>query len=181
MTPFKPGSFAGSVLFALIAALCLRPATALMERLCDGRAATLGYLSLVCVVYAALLTEQRSRRLAAVIVMAVAGAGVTVLGNDLLGASLVLTTTLAFARSRIALPRRHAHPWFVELCLGSAALLVAQHLFTNDALGLALALWAYLLVQSAYFLVTATSGAEAISADPFDVAAQRATELMDDA
>ena len=94
----------------------------------------------------------------------------------LLSAMLIL----ALVRSLVLYRRRPARALALELSLAVAGLIFSGLLIGPSAYACALALWAYCLAQSLFFLVTepASETAEAPRVDPFEQARHRALEVM---
>lgn len=177
----RHAGFLGGVVFAGVAAVAFRPIAGLAVEWMSSTTAAALTLVLIAAAYVALMAEARSHALGALTV--VLGLGVTsaVLAERLVPTALVLSLAIAYGRARIFCRQRVARPWITEACLGLVALIAADAVATADRGGIALAVWAYWLVQSAYALLPARGdgGSTRAGADSFDDAMRRATDLMD--
>lgn len=175
--------FAVSVLFAALAALAFTPSVRLASRWIDSTTAAALYLTLVTALYAGMLGTNRSLRLASVLLVAGLGLMSALSADSLLPTLAALTLALAVSRARILCRGRFEHPWWVEAGIAALALIAVEVVVSPHSFqGIALSLWVYWLVQSAFFLVpTRSDSAETGGRDPFDVAVERATDLMDNA
>lgn len=176
------GTFIGTLVFGAIAALAFPPVTKLATAWMSATTAAALYFTAVAAIYVGALGTGRSLRLAAVVLASSFGATSTLLASTLAPTVLALTLALACSRARILYRGRLEHAWVVELVFALIALIAVQAVVSPTYRGIALATWAYWLVQSAYFLVPSREGEDGPSGkDPFDDAVNRATELMDDA
>jgi len=174
--------FGRSVLFAALAGAAW-PAFALAAGALLGMNAAFSLYAVgATAVYVAGLAPNLARGLAsafaavaiAVTVAAVAGAP----GGAALGAALAL----GIVRSGLLYPSRNARAIAIEALLIGGGLALARFLSAPGALGAALALWGFFLVQSAFFAIggvrTPDAGGGAL--DRFERARRRALALLED-
>jgi hypothetical protein len=175
--------FGRSIAFAAVAA-AVWPAFALAARPLVGAGGALAlYLVGGAAVYVAGLAASRVRRLGAAIV---AGAIATVFacvardpGVVALGAAI----GIGVARSGLLHRASAARAIAIEMVLLGGGLALARFLAGPSLLGVALAIWGFLLVQSAYFAIGGVRGRSAESAGPdrFERARRRAMEILEEA
>ena len=145
-----------------------------------ARAALSSYLVAVTAAYTFALVPSRRRRLIAALAAAAAGAIATACASTITQLAIALAAMIGIARCVTCdrLPRSRAIA--AELVLGGAGLLFARALAGSTLLSLAVALWAYLLVHSFFFLIGGvrprTPDAQP---DPFEAAYRRAVGLLD--
>jgi hypothetical protein len=182
MTSLRQASFLGAVLLAGLFGLGFIPVVELAGSWIDSTTAAGLYLTLTAALHVAWLGPTRSLKLGAVLLVVGAGTMITLFSSRLLPTALALTAALAVSRARILCRGRLDNPWRVELCIAAGALAVVWLIESPSMRGIALSVWGYWLVQSAYLLVLSHGDARALHAarDPFDAAVERATELMDE-
>jgi hypothetical protein len=96
-------------------------------------------------------------------------------------AACAFAFALRFGAARLAALRRApARALAVELVLAAGSLALARLAFAPSVAGAALAIWAFLLVQSAWPLLAVARDPEAAGLDPFDEARRRAEALLDE-
>lgn len=131
--------------------------------------------------YAAGLVRGPARAAGTFCAIAALGAILHAAGATLGEVGVALAASLGVARSAAALRARPARAALVEGALGLAALALAAWLYAPSAAGIALAVWGFLLVQSAAWLVpgaVARDGHET-SSDPFEDVERRVRGLLD--
>jgi hypothetical protein len=111
---------------------------------------------------------------------AVAG-GALLLAGDAAVLCVGLALALAVARSAFLYRAAPARAVVVETALAGGGLLFARLLGTRSPLGMALAIWAFFLVQSFFFLLPALGVRERTTGhpDPFEEAHARAMEVLE--
>ncbi len=173
-------SFRGTLVFGAVAASAL-PAVWLGLGPALGYApAAGGYLIAIAVVYVALLGRERPGRWRATAWAAAAGAALLVFAPSFAARAVGAALLLAFSRAWLfgGAPFRALA---IEAALSGAGLALATTLFAPGPLSLALALWAYLLVQSAFFLIARRVQAPGIDdSDGFEQARQRLLRLLEE-
>lgn len=148
-----------------------------------GTADTLAFYLAASLVAYAVLIGSTPRRSALNAVAALAGAaGVALLASDLAGLAIGLSLVLGVIRSGLEPSMRPARALVVETLLGFAALGFASWIGSPGWLGLAAALWGYLLVQSLYFLVPGRGRGRDVAApgDPFERAREHIVGLLEE-
>ncbi len=143
--------FGESIVFAAIAGLAFTPvATACEVR--DGTMFAIVYLTLATAVYVVLLGLGRARSVAPVGLVLLAGAASS-LASTLAPAAFAFTAALAIARGLFLHPHRLQRSARVELGLATMAITVVVLTVSRSYAGVALAIWAFFLAESAYFLL----------------------------
>jgi hypothetical protein len=172
--------FLEGILFAAVAALAFGSAVRFASDWVAPTTAAALYLAGVSAAFTFLLGTRRSPRIAAVLLVGGVGVASALIAHTLAPTAVVLTVAIGVARARLLSPKRIARAGLVELGVGVVALTLADVVARPSWAWLALAVWAYWLVQSVYFLVIrAETDSERAPRDPFDVAAERASDLMD--
>jgi hypothetical protein len=173
--------FGRSLVFAVVAAAGVPVATTFGAPLVGGAASVKLYLLAVAGVYVAGLGVERSRRVAAATLAALAGLVLACLPLGLAGTALGAAAIVAVGRSGIAWRQPGLRGPAVEGLLGGVGLGVAAFLATGGLLALCLAVWGYFLVQSAYFLIGGGAPRrDAPDRDPFERARARLERLLED-
>ena len=145
-------SFGSSLAFAALAAAGLPVAVTFGGALFGSEGAARLYAIAAAGAYAVGLCPDRSRRVAALAFVALAGVILALLPLDLRSTAV-----------------------------GAAGLAAASHFARGGLLALCLALWGYFLVQSGYFLIGARGpGAGEAALDPFDRARAQLLRLLED-
>lgn len=176
----RASGFGRTLVFGALAALGLPAALALGAPLFGNaptlRAAVVG----LALAYVAILARGAADRVAAVAAAAVGGAALLVLplgtAHTAVGAAALVALCRSGLLHRRPLPRALA----LEAALAAAGLALAALFAGPGAPSLALAVWGYFLVQSAFFLVGGARRPEA-AVDPFDRACRRLQRLLEDA
>jgi hypothetical protein len=144
-----------------------------------ARVALTGYLVLVTALYVFALVPRRGRRIVAALAAASAGVMWAAHAQNVVTLTIGLGVIIAVARgtmrNRASPPRALA----TELMLGATALLFAGAVAGPTLLSVAVALWAYLLVQGCFFLLPSIDGEIVVRhRDPFEEAHGRAIALL---
>ncbi|TMA33643.1 MAG: hypothetical protein E6J87_09610 [Deltaproteobacteria bacterium] len=174
-------SFGSSLAFAALAAAGLPVAVTFGGALFGSEGAARLYAIAAAGAYAVGLCPDRSRRVAALAFVALAGVILALLPLDLRSTAVGAAGIVAFARGFV-LPNPHTlRALAVEAAFGAAGLAAASHFARGGLLALCLALWGYFLVQSGYFLIGARGpGAGEAALDPFDRARAQLLRLLED-
>lgn len=178
----RGSSFAGSLVFAALAALGALP-WMLAAGPVVGSAWALGLYSLaLSVVYAAWIAPSWRRGIAAGAVAGVFAAAAALASPMPAGGVLGAAAILAVARSGFLFTAGPARALVVEALLTGGGLVFARALASSSLLSLGLAFWGFFLVQSVFFLIGGISGrtADEPRLDPFDEARRRALALMEE-
>jgi hypothetical protein len=174
--------FGRSVGFAAIAALAW-PAFALAAQpLLGARAALALYLVAITALYVAGLAARRLHGAAAAMTVAAIGGAFAAVAHDPGAVALGAAVALGIARSGILYRARAGRALAVEALLLGGGLLLAHVVATPGVLGVALGLWTFFLVQSAFFAIAGSRERVATppGVDRFDAARRRALALLDD-
>lgn len=173
--------FGRSVLFAAVAALGTGVWIVLTAGAIGGSRALAVWLVALTAAYVAGLTADLRRGVAASVATFAAGCGLLIVAPGLRELAVGLALVLAIARSVFLHRRRPARAVVVEAVLVVGGLLFAAHAGGPSLRGVVAGVWAFLLVQSCFFLVPGgreRSFADA-APDPFDAAHGRALALLD--
>jgi hypothetical protein len=178
----KRNRFGRSVMLAAIAGAAW-PAFALVATPFLGSSAALSLYAVgATAVHVAAIGPSLARGVAAALVSVLIAVGLGVVvgtsGAAVLGAALAL----GIGRSGLLYRSRGARALAVEVVLLGGGLLLARFLFTPGTLGIALAIWGFFLVQSAFFAIggVRVRGAGAGASDRFESARRRALALLDE-
>jgi hypothetical protein len=174
--------FGRSLLFGAFAGVAFVPFAMLATPFFGWSGAVAAYAVMSASVYlAGLGTTHRQGLTASVLLALGVGAVAAVATSD---RDVVLATALALAvlRSGLLYRSRFARALLLESTLAGAGLWLAGHVFDGSVTSTALAVWAFYLVQSAYFAVggIAARPDRPQDADPFDAARTRALAVLDD-
>lgn len=176
----RGSGFLRAVVFAALAGIGFVPAVTMARGAVGATTAASLYLVLAVALFFGLARVPRSKAVAAVTLVVGAGLLTTWLSSSLAATACVLTLVIAATRARIVQRQRPPRPWLVEGVLGVLALAVAGQVADHDLHSMALAVWAYFLVQAASCLLgSGAADTPKFQPDPFDVALGRATDLMD--
>ncbi len=144
------------------------------------------YLLAVCVSYLVCIAPNMRTALGACVVSLLVGAVLMCVLPDmgrrgLLELAVACAVLLAFCRSGLLYPSRSLRGVVLEVGLVLGGLLAAWLVSGPGAISLSLSVWAYLLVQSLYFLAPGMErrGPERGSSDPFERASSRLQSLLD--
>jgi hypothetical protein len=173
--------FGRSVLFAVVAAMATGMWLLAAAPAFGGRRALALWLVPLAAVYVAGLIADRRRGIAAALGVGVAGGVLLLVAPGLRELIVGLAVALAVARSVFLVRRRPARAVVVEALLLIGGLLLALHAGGPSLVGVVVAVWAFLLVQSCFFLVQGAAARTAFDAapDPFEAAHARALALLD--
>jgi hypothetical protein len=175
-------SFARSAVFAALAA-ALWPAWAIAAApLIGWRVALAAYLGATMTLYLAGLRGNTGRPHRAPIVLAALGAvALAACAPTVAALAVGLAALLGCIRSALLYRARPAHAVAIELVLLCGGLIFAGWLASPSMLSIALALWAFFLVQSLFFLIAAAKrrAPDSVQMDPFDEAHRRAIALLE--
>ncbi len=172
---FTPG-----LLFAAVAAAASIPVSIVLAPILGTLDAHALLLTGAVSIYAAGLARTPGRAAGVALALGALGLTMQLFGAHLGEIAIALTAALAICRSGVLFRSRPARAALAEGVLGLAAVGLAEFLYGPSAFGFALALWGYLLIQSAWFLVPGTRrNADARPGlDPFEEADRRARALM---
>lgn len=175
--------FGPGLVFAAVASAAVLPASLVLSVWLGTAAAHGLLLTGVVAVYAAGLARGAGRASGSFAAVAALGLVFQLAGAPLGELAVALTAALAICRSAVSFRMRPARAALLEGLLGLCALGMAGALYGPSSIGLALAVWGYLLVQSAWFLVPGARRAAAgdPAADPFEEAERRLRGLLEGA
>ena len=174
-------SFAGSLVFAALAAAGLPVAVTFGGALFGAEAAVRLYAIGAAGAYAIALCPDRSRRVAALAFAAFAGAILALLPLDLRDTAIGAAGIVAFARGVLLAQGRTLRALAIEIVFAAAGLAAAAHFARGGLFALCLAIWGYFLVQSGWFLIGGHgTGAAERERDPFERARTRLQRLLED-
>ncbi len=168
--------------FGLVAALASIPWTMVLGPVFGQSWALAGFCLAAAVLYPAVIAPSLPRGVAAAGAAGLAAAAVGVLAarptEAILGAALIV----AAARSGLLYRRRPARALLIEGALLFGGLLFARALAGPTLLSASLAIWAFFLVQSLFFLAGGLRErqGEEPRIDPFERARKRALALMEE-
>jgi len=178
----RPGGFGRTLVFGALAAVAL-PATLVLGAPLFGVAATLrGFVVAIAVAYVLVLARDVTGRVAAVAAAAALAGILLLLPLGLAATAVGAAGLVALCRSGLLHRGGVLRALAVEGGLAAAALAVAGLLAGRGAVSLALAVWGFFVVQSAFFLVGRGEAGRADAApDPFEQARARLLRLLGDA
>ncbi len=173
-------TFGRSALFAAVAASAWLPWVVVTGPMLGVWGARAVYLSGVTALYV-LGLGARGWRLLPALVAGVAGIAIAILARSTTELALGLAALLGLARSAFLYRAAPARAVTTEVLLLGGGLLFARFLAAAAPFSTALALWGFLLVQSAFFLIGGVQPRHDPGArrDPFDEARARALALLD--
>ena len=172
-------SFARSVGFAAVAAAGLAVAVVFGAPIFGSEGAARLYLICAAALYALGLARERSQRAAALACALLVGFGLAVAPIGLGATALGAAALVALARSGLS-ARRSARALAIELALAGIGLAVAHALASGGLLALCLAVWGYVLVQSAYHLFADAGAPDRAPRDAFEQARARLVRLLEE-
>jgi len=178
----KWNSFGRSLAFAALAGAAW-PAFALATGPVIGTRAALSlYLVASAATYVAGLTPHRVHAIGAAIVAALLGAVFAAVARDPAVVALGAAIGVGVCRSGLLYRARAGRALATETCLLGGGLLLARFLAALGFLGVALALWGFLLVQSGFFLIGGVGerAGDARGIDRFESARRRALALLEE-
>lgn len=175
--------FAPGLVFAAVASAVALPLSLVLSPLMGWAAAHALILTGVVAVYAAGLAAGAARAAGSFAALALLGLAFQLAGAHPGEVAVAVSAGLAICRSAWLFRVRPARAALIESLLGLAALGMAGFLYGPSSIGLALAVWGYLLVQSAWFLVPGArrrAGPQP-ALDPFEEAERRVRVLLEGA
>lgn len=178
----KWDGFGRSLAFAAIAGAAW-PAFALAAQpFLGARTALTLYLVAGAAVYAAGLATSRVRGIAGGLLAAAIAVAFASVARDPAVVALGAAVGIGVARSGLLYRTSVARAIATEAMLLGGGLVLARFLAAPSVLGVALAIWGFLLVQSAFFAIGGVSirSAESAGPDRFERARRRALALLDD-
>jgi hypothetical protein len=173
-------SFARSLAFAALAAAGLPVAVTFAGALFGAESAARLYAIAAAGIYAAGLSPDRSRRVAALAFAVLAGCVLALLPLDLRATAVGAAGIVAFARGVLLAEGRTLRALAIEAVFGAAGLATAAHFARGGLFALCLAIWGYFLVQSGYFLIGGRDARGESARDPFDRARAWLLRLLED-
>lgn len=173
--------FARGVAFAAVAAMATGAWLVLTSSALGGRRALALWLAPLAAVYLAGLAGDRRRALVVAAGAFAAGCGLLLLAPGLGELIVGLAVLVAVGRSVFLQRRGAARAVVVEGALLVGGLLFATWVGGPSLHGVVVAVWAYLLVQSCFFLVPGARvpSSSAGAPDPFEAAHARVLALLD--
>ncbi len=173
--------FGHSLLFGAVAAAAFVPFAILAAPHLGWGDTLAAYAVASASAYLAGLGATRRQGLGAGLLLGLLGTGVALAAPTSRDAILAAALLLGLCRSGLLYRARFARALVLEGILLCAGLGIAGHLLTGSTFSAVLAVWAFFLVQSVFFLVggVETRREEAGEVDPFDAARARAVELME--
>ena len=174
--------FVPGLVFAAVAAAAALPASLLLSPALGHHDAHVLILTAAISIYAAGIASNAARAAGTGFALLVLGLALQVSGAHLGEVAIALTAGLAICRSAVLFRMRPARAALVEGTLGLLALGMGEFLYGASSIGLALSLWGYLLVQSAWFLVPGARprSEDATPLDAFEEADRRVRGLLED-
>jgi len=179
----RMGTFAGSLVYGFVAALAAVPYLMVTRPLFGTSTALASFYVAAAVAYVGLIAPGWSRGVRIGLLAAALGLGIVLLAPNptvALAGTLVL---VGLMRSGFLFRwKGPARALVIELSVLGGGLALARVLDGEGALGLALAVWGFFLVQSVYFLIGGIGrrGGPVDEVDPFQHAYREANRLMDD-
>lgn len=175
------GTFSQSVLFGAVAAAAFAPFALIFSPWFGVQWALVGFAAGVIPFYLTGLGNTRRRGFAAALFASALIAAIAIFDAAPREALVGVALALGLARSGLAHPGAFVRSVLVESLLLVVGLSVAATLIGGSTLSVVLAIWAFFLVQSVFFLVSRTNSmAECELVDPFDEARDRAIAILDD-
>ncbi len=171
--------FAGSLLFAVLAALGFPAARLIFDPMFGATLATQFYGVVAAALYALCIAPTLRRGIAGGGFVALLAAGLMLGGSRTSELALGLAVGVAVTRSALLYRARIASGVMIEVALGLASLALARWFAGPGVVAGSLALWGYFLVQSVYFLFAAAAPRRSEHAgDAFDEACGRLQTLL---
>ena len=171
--------FGRGIVFAAVAAGTWCPWYVLMSPVLGARTALALFLIATATIYVAGIGATRRASLTAAAAVAFCSVVLLTIAHTTAELALGLAVLVAAARSGFLHQSRPARALALEATLITGGLVFARFLATPTPVGVMLAIWGFLLVQSLYFTVggirTATMRPRR---DPFDEAHERAVVLL---
>ena len=173
--------FTRSLLFGAVAAAAFVPFAIVATPHFGWSGALAAYAVVSAAAYLAGLGSSRRQGLAAGLLVGLLGTGIAVAAPTTRDAILAAALLLGLCRSGLLYRARFARALVLEGVLLCAGLGIAGHLLTGSTFSAVLAVWAFYLVQSVFFLVggVETRRESVRNTDPFDTARARTLELLE--
>jgi hypothetical protein len=173
--------FGRSLLFGAVAAAAFVPFAIVASPHLGWGGTLAAYAVASASAYLAGLGATRRQGLAAALLLGLLGTGVALAAPTSRDAVLGAALLLGLCRSGLLYRTRFARALLLEGILLCGGLGVAGHLLTSSTFSAVLAVWAFFLVQSVFFLVggVETRREDAGDVDPFEAARARAIELIE--
>jgi hypothetical protein len=173
--------FGRSLLFGAVAAAAFVPFAIVAAPHLGWGGTLAAYAVASASAYLVGLGATRRQGLGAGLLVGLLGTGVALAAPSSRDAILAAALLLGLCRSGLLYRTRFARAVVLEGVLLCAGLGIAGHLLTSSTFSAVLAVWAFFLVQSVFFLVGGVEARreEARDVDPFDTARARAVELME--
>jgi len=169
-------SFGRALVFAVVAALSWLPWALFCGGLLGLGTARVVYLVVVAAAYIGTLgSPPRTGRAAAV---AVLGMAAGLLAHTIAELAIALAAIVGLCRVSTAGRTPGLRAVAVEVVLLASGLVFARHLALSGLPSTAVAIWGFLLVQSAYFLVALPRASSPARDGGFDDLYRRATDLL---
>ncbi len=171
--------FSRTLLFGMLAAAGWPAMGLLLSGLLGPNESLSLYLVGLAAVYVAGLGNSPRRALGQGLLAIALGAGVLLLAPSSIAAAAGAAAIVGLGRARLFSASRPARTLALELMTLGGGLLLARFLAAPTVLHVCLAIWAFFLAQSLYFLAPDLRKApEETGLDPFDAAAARAEALL---
>ena len=171
--------FTRSLAFAAIAAPGLAVAVVFGSPLFGSEAAARLYLIAIASLYAFGVARGRAGRAAALACAIALGLALATAPIGLAATAVGAAGLIALSRSALTARGRRLRALAIEAALAGVGLALAERIASGGLLALCLALWAYFLIQSAYFLFgDYGDGADRAPRDAFEQARARLERLL---
>jgi len=173
--------FTRSLLFGAVAAAAFVPFAMLAAPVVGWSSALAAYAVVSASAYLAGLGASRRQGLGAGLLLGLLGTGIALASPSARDSVLAAALLLGLCRSGMLYRTRFARGLLLEGILLCAGLGLAGHLLTGSTFSAVLAIWAFYLVQSVFFLVGGVESRreDCGDADPFETARARAVELLE--
>jgi hypothetical protein len=173
--------FTRSLLFGAVAAAAFVPFVVLAAPVLGWSDALAAYAVISASAYLAGLGASRRQGLGAGLLLGLLGTGIALAAPTARDSVLAAALLLGLCRSGMLYRTRFARALLLEGVLLCAGLGVAGHLLAGSTFSAVLAVWAFYLVQSVFFLVSGveTRREGAGDGDAFEAARARALELLE--
>jgi len=181
-TGFRGASLIGSLAFAAVAALAAVPWTLVMVPVKGPASAVSAYALISAVLYLAWIAPTWRRGFVAAALAGGLAAVVGVVSSSVSEAVLAAAMIVAVVRSGFLYRSSPARALALESGLLVCGLVFARALASSTSLGVGLAVWAFFLCQSLFFVAGGVRErkAEEPAVDPFVGARQKALALIED-
>jgi len=175
-------SFGRSLIFAAVAAAGWLPWVVAAAPIFGAWSARALYMIVVATLYVAGIAPRGAQRLAVMAVYGLLACGVAVAAHTPTELAIGLGVLLGIARAGFLYRFAPARAVVTEVVLVFGGLVFSRFLAGTSLLSTARAIWAFLLVQSCFFVVGGVRERrpfERQQPDPFEAAYQRALALLD--